>query len=329
MSRYEVKNSGNNDNNEREVITPKTEDVINKWDGISDWYASYMNVWMSTAITNILPHLFMDKLLKNNSNNNIPIKIIEMGCGDGYNTLKVLKEIYPQNIEYYGVDISHNQIKKAKDTINNNPFIKQYMKLNNTNKVGLFCQNCEELNPKIFKDNTFDKLISNLVLNLTPNPINFLKQAYRVVKPNSICAFTVWGKSIENGYFSLFGKAITNIKTKLDIKISSIKMRSNYHLGNNKENTINMFKKCGFTQIYCWYFNSAAPINNKHNWCEYSLKHPSIQNILNTNKNMDKQKLYTLCYNEFAMIYDQFIGKGIPLLHNYMCIVAKKPSKTD
>ena len=45
-----------------------------------------------------------------------------------------------------------------------------------------------------FPDEWFTSYVSNLVLQLVDNSANMIREAYRVLKPGSIAAFTVWGR---------------------------------------------------------------------------------------------------------------------------------------
>lgn len=45
-----------------------------------------------------------------------------------------------------------------------------------------------------FPDCWFDSYVSNLVLQLIDSPENQIREAFRVLKPGSIAAFTVWGR---------------------------------------------------------------------------------------------------------------------------------------
>ena len=45
-----------------------------------------------------------------------------------------------------------------------------------------------------FPDSWFTCYVSNLVLQLIDSPENQIREAYRVLKPGSIAAFTVWGR---------------------------------------------------------------------------------------------------------------------------------------
>ena len=45
-----------------------------------------------------------------------------------------------------------------------------------------------------FPDQWFTSYVSNLVLQLIDDPHAMIREAYRVLKPGSIAAFTVWGR---------------------------------------------------------------------------------------------------------------------------------------
>mmetsp|Transcript_22 Transcript_22/g.26 ORF Transcript_22/g.26 Transcript_22/m.26 type:complete len:91 (-) Transcript_22:381-653(-) len=45
-----------------------------------------------------------------------------------------------------------------------------------------------------FPDGWFTCYVSNLVLQLIDSSTNMIREAYRVLKPGSVAAFTVWGR---------------------------------------------------------------------------------------------------------------------------------------
>lgn len=45
-----------------------------------------------------------------------------------------------------------------------------------------------------FPDGWFTSYIANLVLQLIDDPRQMIREAYRVMKPGSVAAFTVWGR---------------------------------------------------------------------------------------------------------------------------------------
>lgn len=90
-------------------------------------------------------------------------KVLDLGCWDGDLSLKVAKIIDTKKI--YGIEIDPNKVKEAKSK-------------------GVIAFK-EDLNKKIpFKDNFFDVIIANQVIEHLYNTDNFIEEIYRVLKPN-------------------------------------------------------------------------------------------------------------------------------------------------
>merc|ERR1740123_2116510 len=71
-------------------------------------------------------------------------------------------------------------------------------------KIKLSVQNAEKLS--VYADASFDRYISSLCLMLTGNAENMLRESYRVLKPQGIAAFSVWGYREKSLYFESFSK---------------------------------------------------------------------------------------------------------------------------
>jgi len=105
------------------------------------------------------------------------MKILDLGCGSGRDCF-ILSKLVGQNGYVVGVDMTKEQIEVAKKYV-------EYQ----TNKFGYTKPNIEfhegfieRLHELGFKDNTFDIVISNCVINLSPDKESVLKEAHRVLK---------------------------------------------------------------------------------------------------------------------------------------------------
>lgn len=95
---------------------------------------------------------------------NKPLKILDVGCGDGKNTKKI-KEFCP-NSQIYGIDFFGEGLKNAK-------------------KYGIIIKevNLEKENFP-FQDNFFDIVISNMVIEHIDDLEHFISEQKRVLKKN-------------------------------------------------------------------------------------------------------------------------------------------------
>lgn len=119
------------------------------------------------------------------------LKILDIGCGDGNFSLEVAKKLNTKKI--YGLEIEEELLKKAKK-----------------NGIKVYKGDANEKFP--FKDNSFDVIIANQIVEHLLNPDNLFEEIYRVLKPNGYHIIATPNLcSLHNRIFVLLGWQITNI----------------------------------------------------------------------------------------------------------------------
>tara|TARA_B100001094_G_C18183234_1_gene802183 strand:+ start:1478 stop:2503 length:1026 start_codon:yes stop_codon:yes gene_type:complete len=103
--------------------------------------------------------------------------IIDLGCGTGRDVY-LLSQFVGENGNVIGVDMTESQINKAIE------YKKYHMNVNNYSKTNVeFKQGyIESLNELNFKNNYYDIIVSNCVVNLSPNKEQVFKQVYDLLK---------------------------------------------------------------------------------------------------------------------------------------------------
>lgn len=112
-------------------------------------------------------------------------RILDLGCGAGRDVY-VLSKLVGENGEVVGVDMTTEQIEVAKKHIDYHTKAFGFSKPNVEFKQGYI----EKLDELGLKDNYFDIIISNCVINLCPDKEAVLKQAFRVLKPGGELYFS-------------------------------------------------------------------------------------------------------------------------------------------
>lgn len=110
------------------------------------------------------------KIVIFDSNNRSPIKLIDVGCGDGY----LLKEIAGKfsQIDLFGLDLSENRVETAKKFV---PMA--ILKTGNAQDIP-------------FRDETFDIVVCSEVIEHCRDDIEVLAELYRISKINSFLILT-------------------------------------------------------------------------------------------------------------------------------------------
>ncbi len=172
-------------------------------------------------------------------------KIIDLGCGSGRNMMA------NNDIEYYGVDFSQDQLKYAKEHIKKN-------KIN----AKLFKSDISKLDIKDFKNNMFDYGLFISTLHCLENPkqrLNSLKEFYRILKKNGEGLITIWNSE---------DKRFNSINNSGDIYMSwseeRVKYMRYYYLFSKKQ-IIDLLESVGF-KILEFYKPREHDRFSKKNW---------------------------------------------------------------
>jgi len=72
-----------------------------------------------------------------------------------------------------------------------------------------------------FEDGTLDMIISNMVMMLVDSPEMMVKEAFRVLKPGSLAAFSVWGRKERSLGITIPQMCVAEISKKYDLKIGT------------------------------------------------------------------------------------------------------------
>jgi len=95
--------------------------------------------------------------------------VLDLGAGAGIDVFLAAKKVGPKG-HVIGVDMTEEMVKKANETA------KKYNYKNVEFKLG-------EIENLPIEDNSINLIISNCVINLSPDKLKTYKEAYRVLKP--------------------------------------------------------------------------------------------------------------------------------------------------
>ncbi|MBE9526771.1 MAG: methyltransferase domain-containing protein [Proteobacteria bacterium] len=113
------------------------------------------------------------------------MRILDLGCGSGRDCY-VLSQLVGEDGFVMGVDMTDEQLDIANAYIDYHTEAFDYKKPNIAFKKG-YIERLDELN---LEDNSFDIIVSNCVINLSPDKESVLKEAYRVLKPGGELYFS-------------------------------------------------------------------------------------------------------------------------------------------
>jgi len=249
------------------------EDVVEKWNLYSTAYATETEpstVQSAVSLYNITSWHKVDRIL-------------DAGCGPGLGIQSLVSTLMKKNAKVYWIDIAEKMLEIFEQRFTTNDYgkngdnvfktikeediksiedielLESQSGIKNDGKgVFLMLSNTEKL---AFPDDWFDAYTSNLCLQITPNHMSMLKECYRVLKPDSKAAFTVWGREENCSFITL----IPEILEKYGIKEKPWKYWD-FHL-NNTEQTIKDMKSVGFKHVKYYYFpTNHAILNGEQMW---------------------------------------------------------------
>jgi SAM-dependent methyltransferase len=113
------------------------------------------------------------------------MRILDLGSGSGRDCY-VLSQLVGEEGYILGVDMTDEQLEVANRHIDFHTKAFGYAKPNIEFKKGYI----ERLNELNLADNSFDIIVSNCVINLSPDKESVLKEAYRVLKPGGELYFS-------------------------------------------------------------------------------------------------------------------------------------------
>lgn len=221
-------------------INGKIPDQEEVWDKISDLWNEYRkepfdavahflnkissNFGKSSDKSESAAKSENSKNAENSKNTKDNLKIIDLGCGSGRNMIK------DNHLEYYGVDISANQLKAAKINAKEKGIIAEFFK-----------GSADKLDKSVFKNEMFDYGLFIATLHCIKGEKereNALKEFYRVLKKGAEAVITVWN-SEDNRFNGLAGDIYMSWK-------KNGKEHYRYYYLYDKDELINLLKKVGF-----------------------------------------------------------------------------------
>jgi ubiquinone/menaquinone biosynthesis C-methylase UbiE len=213
---------------------PCLSDILHYWNSFANIYHKHLeHVTKQSAHT-------LSTILLNNLHHKSP-SILEVACGPGSNAIHVAQTLADthKSAKFTVTDYSENMIEITKQRL---------LALGSTPAVDLSVQR-EDVQNLSFSDESFDRYLANLSLHIVPDPLQMLKESYRVLKADGISGFSVWGRREESVLFTYLQQACRN--AGLEYPVSTV--RSQFHLGDSLIDLRNMVLGVGYRDVVCWH----------------------------------------------------------------------------
>lgn len=128
-----------------------------------------------------------------------------------------------------------------------------------------------------YADASYDRYFSCLNLMLLPDPRAALTEAYRVLKPDGLGVWVVWGRPEYSAMMSLLPKTLKQLGINMPVPA-----RSNFHLG-GADTLIELAKFVGFTKCRRWYQPMHTELERGEDFAEMTLNlRPELKDLVGT-----------------------------------------------
>jgi ubiquinone/menaquinone biosynthesis C-methylase UbiE len=130
-----------------------------------------------------------------------------------------------------------------------------------------------------FENESFDRILANLNLNLIPDTEACLKEAHRVLKKNGCIVYSVWGRPEHSPLMTILPHSAAQLGIPLPKR-----GRSNFHLGTGKK-LKSMMEDCGFSDVLQWYQPMIEPIFSGDEYVSWMKNQLEMMDLQGTIKN--------------------------------------------
>jgi len=244
------------------------------WDDLASWYNDSPQ-WFSLQgiMTCIIASSFRD-------DGKTPQQILEVACGPGLHSRMMAESLLrPDGGVLVSTDFSRNMIGFVKQSYKDSDYslvkgnkylideafdfcesssekcdIKSI--INSQGDFRKFVYACRANNECLpFADQSFTAYVSNLSIMLVKTPLNQLKEAYRVLKPDARAVFTAWGRRENFMMDHAITIAVESFMTSAQKEAAKAKEVSSYYdLAEGKLfNIEDTLKDIGFHSIKIWF----------------------------------------------------------------------------
>lgn len=228
-------------------------------------------------------------------------KILELGCGPGLGTLSLFRRLQDENNKEASItacDLSESMLACARKRL--------------PSEVSLQLANNLDLP---FENESFDRVMAGMNLNLVPDPTLMLQEIFRVLTPGGRMGVSVWGRPEESFALTIFISACKKVG------ITPPCVRSNFHLG-TEEVLKPLVKSAGFIDLLSWHQQTVFHELTAEEYAATLYSAPNRKNIMDGLSQEKQQELHEMV---LELLREELVTNENPLKLDGLIIVANKP----
>ncbi|KAF1335780.1 Alanine--trna ligase, partial [Globisporangium splendens] len=152
-----------------------------------------------------------------------------------------------------------------------------------------------------------DRFVSNLCLQLTPDPDAMLRETKRVLKPNGLAGFTIWGRPENSGLFTIdsaFNK---------EVGLSDGAVHANFELGQDLVALRKRFAAAGFSEVRIWPFLCVLELWSGNDFAQFYLDRNFVEDEATRAQHLEIAE----------RMGDEWLANGFPIGLETYVIIAK------
>ena len=235
-----------------DTSTTAAEAANTKWSKTADRYARYFEPCTLVAGRFLLNCM---KIVFHTSSTGKGLTIVEGGAGGGA-LAKELLQLHGLELErLYVTDVSDGMLAKARERL--------ATKQDNSNlNVSVEKQDFTNFQ---FESGSIDRYYANMCLHYARDPDVVIREAYRILKPQGIAGFTVWGRPSESEAFTIVPDVLKELALEEE---STTPKRSSFHMGQDDEAVRKKFFDAGFSRCTCLHYPGVLECFSAEDFCE-------------------------------------------------------------
>jgi SAM-dependent methyltransferase len=221
--------------------------------------------------------------------------VLEVGTGTGA-AAEVTHGLMPRGARLVATDLSPNMVERARARL--------------PAEVEVDEVNCEDLP---YDSGSFDRLLCNLAVMLTPEPDKAFAEAHRVLCPGGIAGWSVWGRSEQSHMFTLPARVAQTVGLELPSR------RSNFHLG-DRARLRERVAAHGFEPVVVWHQAMMPCWRDGGHFADLILTTPRWTEITDSHP----EPIRRAFRDELVRLADELIQAGEPIGLDALIVIAHR-----